>query len=309
MKNYTMYLQLFGEGGAAGASGSSGAEGSGAGEGAVTGVAPGGSDLANVVYGKPEGDFANPDGEAAKPKESKTKAAQFEELIKGEYKEEFAKRTQGIIDERFKSTKGMQERAKQSEPILKMLADKYGVKPDDLESLAKAIDQDDSFYKQAAMDAGLTVEQYKQLKTLERENAELVAAQQAQQREEESQRIYSEWLAEGQAMAEKYGLEGFDFNAEVQNPEFTRLLAAGVGVEGAYKAIHFDDMVGGAMAQTASNVRTQLAQSVGQRNARPTEGSLMTQSATTFKTDVNALSRADREEIERRAQRGEIIRF
>jgi hypothetical protein len=116
-------------------------------------------------------------------------------------------------------------------------------------------------------------------------------------------------MEEGQALAEKYGIADFDFRQEVQNPDFTNLLANGVSVESAYKAIHIDDMIGGAMAKTADNVRTKMAQDIASRQARPSENGASSQNAAVFKNDVNKLSKADREEIDRRVARGEIISF
>lgn len=307
MKNL-FNLQLFGEGGAS--AGAAGGETSGAGEGAVSGFAhqEGGEDLSNVVYGKASGEVAAPKGSKSADSPESLEA-RFQEMIKGEYKDVFAKRTQSIIDERFKKYKGTEERLKSLDPILNTLADKYGTKADDIDALKKAIDEDDSFYQRAAMDAGLTVKQYKEIRALERQNEELLAQQQAREEQANTDRIFGEWARQAEEFSAKYGITDFDLNVEIQNPEFSRLLGAGVPIEGAYKAVHFDDMVGGAMAHTAAKVKEDLVNSVNGRAQRPSEGATATHSATTFKTDVNALTRADREEIEKRAARGEIISF
>lgn len=305
MKKF-MNLQFFAEGSAG--AGATGSASSGAEAGAETGFAhPGDEDLSNVIYGKPSGESATPKGKTADNPE--TLEARFQEMIKGEFKDVFAKRTQAIIDERFKKTKGMEEKLKSHEDILNVLADKYGTKADDIEALRKAIDEDDSFYQKAAMDAGLTVKQYKEVRKLERQNEELLAQRQAQEEQEATDRIFAQWNQQASEFSEKYGIEGFDLKTEIQNPEFARLLGAGVPVEGAYKAVHFDDMVGGAMAHTAAKVKEGLVNSINSRASRPAEGAVASHSATTFKTDVNALTRADREEIERRAMRGEVISF
>lgn len=301
-----LYLQLFAEGSAsAGVTGS----GSSGAEGAETGVAHPGDEEnpKNVVYGKPSGEVANPKGEAADDPE--TKAARFQELIKGEFKEEYAKRTQAMIDDRFKKTKATEERLKSIDPILQTLADKYGADANDIEALKKAIDEDDSFYQKAAMDKGLTVKQYKEIRALEMKNKELLEQQQKQKDQEAVDKIFADWAEQSKQFAEKYGIEDFDFDFEMQNPEFSRLLGSGITVEGAYKAVHFDEMVGGAMAHTAAKVKEGIVNSVNSRAQRPSEGAVSSHSATTFKTDVNALTKADREEIERRALRGEHITF
>lgn len=293
---HLFYLQLFGDG-------SIGAEG------AETGVATpsGGEDLSSVVYGKPSREVTNPKEKTDDTPEARK--ARFEEMIKGDYKDIFAERTQKIIDERFKKTKGLEERLKSIDPILNVLSDKYGTDANDINALLKAIDEDESYYQKAAMDEGLTVKQYKEMKALERQNAELLEAQQKAKEQEEVDKIFSEWDQQAKDFSERYQIEGFSLRDEIQNPEFANLLKAGVTVEGAYKAVHFDDMVGGAMAHTATKVKEDLVKSVNGRASRPSEGAVASHSATTFKTDVNALSKADIFECIRRAERGEVITF
>lgn len=54
-----------------------------------------------------------------------------------------------------------------------MLAQKYGVDPGDLEKLSSAIEEDDSYYEDEATRRGLTVQQLKEMKRIERENETL----------------------------------------------------------------------------------------------------------------------------------------
>jgi hypothetical protein len=307
MKNLIL-LQLFAEGSAgAGATGSesSGADGAEAGSRSPKGQ----EDLSTVVYGKPSGEIANPtNGKSADAETPEQKEARFQELIKGEFKDVYAKRTQAIIDDRFKKFKGVEEQLNKVNPILQVLADKYGSDADDVEGLLKAVEEDESFYQKAAIEKGLTVKQYKEIRALERQNEELKKAQEAKAEQENTERIYNEWMGQAQEFSEKFGID-VDLGAEIQNPDFARLLSNGVTVEGAYKAVHFDDMVGGAMAHTAEKVKESLVNSINGRSARPSEAATASNNGATFKTDVSKLTKADREEIERRAARGEIISF
>lgn len=298
-------LQLFGEGGSA----AGGAQSSG--EGATTGVngdspVSQGEDLSKVVYGKSTGQ------EVADPKqvtENKTKT--FDDLIKkgGEYEKEFSKRTQDIINKRFKETKQLQEQLQSRNPIMETLARKYGLKADDAEGILKALDNDTAMYEQAAFDEGLTVEQYREREQLRRENAQLKAAEDELKQREQSQRIYAQWEQESAEFSQKYGINDFDLAAEAQNPDFTRLLSNGVSIEAAYKAIHFDDMMNGAMAQTADNVSKALANRVATRANRVSENGIDSQNSSVFKSDVSKLSDADIAEIVRRVENGEKIAF
>lgn len=300
-------LQLFADGGGTPTGGEAGGT-------VTTGVEggspePQGEDLSKVIYGKSIEDVANPQGDTTKTPENKTKA--FENLIKkgGEYEKEFSKRTQDIINKRFKETKQLQEQLNSRSPIMETLARKYGLKADDAEGILKALDSDTAMYEKAAFDEGLTVEQYREREQLRRENAQLKAAEDELKQREQSQRIYAQWEQESAEFSQKYGINDFDLAAEAQNPDFTRLLSNGVSIEAAYKAIHFDDMMNGAMAQTADNVSKALANRVATRANRVSENGIDSQNSSVFKSDVSKLSDADIAEIVRRVENGEKIAF
>ena len=313
MKKFILNLQKFGEGGSGGAAGTGGAEG-GASEGvAETGAVAtrnGSKDdsLDSVIYGKrPEAPDKSQKGEpTATPEQRK---ADFEKLIKGEYKEEFQNRTQGIINDRFKETAGLKEQVKSYEPLINMLAERYGKDAKDIKSLMDAVADDEKYLRDEAIERGLTVEQLRKVKALERENEAFRQAQKQAEDKAEADRTLHRWMDEAAALKTKYGLESFDLNMEAQNPEFISLLRSGVSVEGAYKAIHFDEMMSGAMAHTANEVRNGLANSIGQRASRPAENGVSNKGNATFKTDVNQLTKADRERIDRLVARGADITF
>ncbi len=313
MKNL-INLQLFADGGAGdgGASGGEGAATAGV-NGAPT-AAQGGEDLSKVSYGisiNSEKGTANPTNTDTAPVSTEDKSKIFENMIKkgGEFADEFNKHTQTIINKRFKETKGLQERLAKQDGIMSTLATKYGVDANDADAIQKAIDADDSLYEEAAFKEGLTVPQYREKIALERENQRLKEAEEQRQIQTRSEEIYANWIDEGGKFAERYGLNNFDFAAECENPDFTNLLRAGISVESAYKAVHFDDMVGGAMAKTAEEVRGNLARSIQSRASRPAENGLVSSNTSTMKTDVNKLTNADIDEVLKRVRAGEIISF
>ena len=319
----TMFnLQLFGEGG--GAAGGEGA-GAGAADGTVGNPATTGKSgkaarnpLADVQYGKPpEAEEAQQQGEVAQ-KESAQQAAvdpdkAFEQLIKGEYKDAFAKRTQRIIDDRFKQTKGLEAQVQQMEPMLQMLAERYGIEDTkDLKAIMKAMEDDDGYYEEEAMRRDMSVAQLKQMKQMERENAQFKRAQAEQERQQNADRIYQGWLQQSEQVKQAYG--NFDLRSEIGNPEtgerFMGLLRSGVDVKTAYEVIHKDDIIGGAMAYTAQQTEKRVTDSIRARGMRPTEnGSSGNAAAVVRKADVNTLTRKDRDEIARRVMRGEKISF
>lgn len=296
MKRFKLNIQFFGEGEGTGASAGTGAEGSGAETGSIDLASQGSANNGDNV------DVTEPQGETAKTPQQRQE--DFEALIRGEYREEFQKRTQRIIDKRFKQQGELENTLKSHDELLTVLAQKYGVDSRDAKAIMDAINKDDSFYEQEALDKGLSVKQLKEIKQLERDNASLRKAQEEAESKRHTDQIYSEWLNESEELKNKYGLDSFNLESEIQNPEFIKLLAGGISLESAYKAIHFDDMVGGAMAHTAATVKEKMANNIASRSGRPAENGVSSQSTSNFKTDVNKMTKADRAKIMREVQKG-----
>lgn len=302
-------LQRFAEGGGgAGGEGAPAAGGSGAPDGKP----------AVVQYGK-----APQQAEQAAPLEQRKdtqtiqveqptaqeRKAAFEALIKGEYKDLFAERTQQIINDRFRQTKGLETQLQQLEPVLQLLSQRYGVDAKDSAALAKAVEEDDSYYEQEAADKDLTVAQLKEFKRMERENAQFRRTEEERARQENADRILSGWMQQSEQVKQTYG--SFDLRSEINDPEtgerFLGLLKSGVDVKTAYEVIHKDDIIGGAMQYTAQQVEKRTVDAIRARGMRPQENGGSSAAAVIRKTDPKSFTRKDREEISRRVLRGERI--
>lgn len=314
MKKILLNLQRFGEG-----------AGDGAGEAAATGEtveSPAAGDtkrgrkanpLANVQYGKVENtaEDSQPQEEEreddAPKQEPKDKHKLFEEMIKGEYKDEFDARTQRILNKRFGEMKQLEEKQKNIDPILAMISQKYGVDATDINALSKAIEEDDSFYEDEALERGMSVDQLKQMRRMERENEQLKRAQKEAEKKAYADNAYRQWMQESEALKAKY--PSFDFETECANKDFTSLLANGIDVETAYEVIHKDEIIGGAMQYAAQQVRQKTVQGIRAKSNRPTENGVASQAAVVTKSDPSKLTKQDRAEIMRRVARGEKISF
>lgn len=305
-------LQLFADGGA-GAAGGTGAEG-------ATGVTATAAvpqtkgvksnPLANVVYGK-QGDsvqVANAQNAAGTvPADPSDRNAEFEKLIKGEYKDLYDQRVQDTVQKRLKGSKENEAKLNALSPTLELLAKKYGVDVSNIEALNKAIEDDDTYYEQEALEKGVTVEQLKEFKKMERENAELKRMQEQQNAKEKGAQLYAQWM--DQAEKAKAVYPSFDLRAEMSNQKFLDLLRANIDVRTAYEVVHKDDIIPAAMQFTAKTVEQKLTNKIIAGGARPSENGISSQSAAQVKSDVSQLTKADRAEIIRRVQRGEKIRF
>ena len=298
--------QLFAEG-AGGGDGGTGAEGAtGATVTAAVSQNKGAKNpLADVKYGI-QTEEASPSPEVSIPT-TEDRNAKFEELIKGEYKDLYDARIQDTIQKRLKSSKETVDKYNALTPTLEMLAKKYGVDSSDIEALNKAIEEDDSYYEEEALEKGMTVQQLKEIKKMERENAALKAEMDAQKRKDNAAQQYATWMRQAEEAKKLY--PNLNFEAETQNPQFRQLLLSGIDVGSAYLVIHKDEIIPAAMQYTAKTVEQKLTNKVIANGARPSENGNSSQSASVVKSDVSQLSKADRAEIIRRVQRGEKIRF
>lgn len=313
MKNYSyipmLSLQIFAEGGA-GTAGGAGDGGTATGQGVTAAAAlpqKGVNPLANVKYGiQPE------EAPAAEVQTEPTEAppdlnAEFEKLIKGQYKEQYNARVQDTIQKRLKGTNETVEKYNALAPIMEILGKKHGVDPTDVEALAKAISEDDTYFEKEAMARDLSVPQYKQMLKLERENAAFKAQMDEARRQENGQKLYAAWLQQSESAKAVY--PSFDLRAEMGNPKFMDLLRSNIDVKTAYEVIHKDEIIPAAMQFAAQTVESKIAKKIAANGARPAENGMGSQASAVVKSDVSQLSKADRQEIIRRVQRGEKIRF
>lgn len=302
-------LRLFeGEGGGSAAPGGEGPQGANA---DVSGQASPGKKPKGekaVVYGKqPDaakvGDQLATDPNLNKALDPEARKAEFEKLVKGDYKDLFTETVQGIIDKRFKETKTVEKQLNDSKPILDVLMNKYGIQNGDLNSLTKAIEADDAYWEELADKEGLTVEQYKQKQKLIQENSFLKRQQNDIDAQKKTDEILNGWRTEEEQVKQKYS--DFSLDTEITNPQFKDMISRGVGLKAAYEVIHMDEIMNGVAKKAESNV----ANTIRANGQRPAENGTSSQSGVVVKSDVSKLSRADREEIARQVQRGQSISF
>lgn len=303
IKLLKLNLQMFAEGGAG--EGGTSAAGTTADSGLAAATKGAKSNpLANVKYGIQDNAHAADVQDVSVPDE---RNAKFESLIKGEYKDLYDAKVQDTIKKRLKGLNETAEKYNSLIPTLDLLAKKYGVSSDDMAALNKAIEEDDSFFEEEALERGISVEQLKEIRKIERENADLKRQMQEQATQEEASRIYTSWMEQAESTKSVY--PSFDLNSELQNPKFVDLLRNNIDVRTAYEVIHKDDIIRGAMQFTAQTVEKKVTDRVIANGARPAENGMNSQATPIVKSDVSQLSKADRAEIIRRVQRGEKIRF
>lgn len=288
------------------------AEGAGT-DGAVVASDAGKGGMGTAKSAENTGAEADKKAEAQKSREERRRA--YDEFIKGEGKEFYAEDTQKIVSRRVNELKAMEEKMGKLQPFMDALSDKYNLSADDLDGLMKAIQGDRDFFVEAAAEAGMdNPETYRQFREAQRKTKALEDAQKARAEAEEAQRKQSfvnqkmqAWHAEAEGVKAKY--PSFNFESESANPQFMSMLRAGVGIEAAYRAMHHDEIVAGAVDTARAQTEKSVVENIRAKGSRPAENGMSSASTFTYKSDVSKLTRADRAEIARRVARGEKIEF
>lgn len=233
----------------------------------------------------------------------------FDELIKGEYKDEYGRHVKAAIDNRFRNQADLKKQLDSYSPIARTLAMKYGCDPSDVGAIAQALEQDDSMYQERADKAGITTEALRQMDKLEAENQRYKATEEENRQRRVLEEHFQKITQEGEALKQRF--PGFDLASELQNEEFVRLTSPqmGMSVEKAYYAIHGADIQRQSMQYAADQAAQRLAASVQAGAARPTENGIGNNAPVSMGIDINKMSEAQRAEIRRRLSSGEHVRL
>lgn len=261
-------------------------------------------DLSKVVYGKQPTVTENTSSDTQDDAQSR-----YNEYRNGEGKDFINKEIENAVKRRFKDHSELKKSNGKMQSVMNAVAMKYGIDPTDTDGILKAVAEDESYYETAADEAGMSVEQYKKMKQLEAENAQLQAIRQEEDRRKEFDAKYAEWSMQADFARNEY--PNLDLNTEMQNKDFFGLLTRGIDVKTAYQVIHQDEIVQSAIStatqRTAQAVQRQTVNNIRSKGLRPDESAGSSQAGFTFKADPHKWTKADREEIAKRVARGEKI--
>ena len=275
-------LQLFADGGAGG-------DGTGA----------AGSDAGSQGSQQP-GTEAN--GQQSVPQEPT-----FEELIKGKYKADYDARVQKTIQSRMKGAKANEERLTKLEPLMQMLGQRYNVDAGDADALMAAMDNDEQMWQAEAMDKGMSVEQLKHIRTMERENAMFRKQEELNKRDAAAMETYMKWATQAEQAKQKF--PGLNLESCLEDAQFVSMLQSGVDVESAYWARYHDDIMQAGMEKATTEAQKKLSASVASGSRRPTESGVGNGPTVSQKVDVSNMSRSEFTAYMDRIMRGERISF
>ena len=235
--------------------------------------------------------------------------AEFEKLIKDDYKDLYDAKVQSIVQNRLKGTKEDVAKLKAITPLLDMIAQKYGVDSSDTQALIKAVEEDESYIEDEALRRGIPTSEMKNILKIERENAAVKRENEKFHKEKEERearerqaQIYNTWTTQAEEAKKLY--PNLDLETELKNEQFGRMLLAGIDVGSAYLVAHKDEIIGGAMQHTAKIVEKKITDKIAANGRRPSEGGNSSQSASVTKTDVSQFNNNDIDDVIKKVRNG-----
>ena len=280
--------------------------------------AEGGADAGAPQNGEPSAEETT--GEVQQQEEPKQadpaqKRRAFGQLMQGEYAAEFEEAMQRAAQLAVQSV--------QENPavkgLLEALGEAYGIdagNAENLEALTEAVKsgkvKNDEYYETLAAERGISVKTARELDKMEgelqRANAEKQRAEQMRLAAEHQQRaaaVRAQWEAEAAQLKEKY--PAFELDEVLNNPSVADMIRRGIGLEAAYRAAYFDQLMTESTARTAKQVEQGVAARIQQRAQRPAENGAHPGAAAETKVDVAHMTAKQRAELAKRARRGERI--
>lgn len=315
-------LQMFAEGGGDGGAGGSSDAGA-APQQAATGVTEADAALQNYRQYKKTGKLpaqlagkeqqpAERPASAAEPAQERDYAQEFDQLIKGEYKDVFGKRVQAIVQDRLKNAKGAEESLQKLTPVLEAMYRQYGVEEGDIDGLVKHLTDDDSLYEQEALEKGIPVDVLKQMKANEYQLKQLQA--QAEYRQQQEQRAQQDALLDREQAEMRKIYPNFDIREELYGDEtrmrqYQTLLSTGMmSVRAAYEFLNKDQLQPQMMSAIAQRTAADMARSMQAGSKRPVEnGILGSAGQTTLSDDPRTWTKERLAQVKREAYAGKKI--
>lgn len=263
---------------------------------------------------KPETQQGQPEQEP-KPTDPAEKRKAFGQLMQGEYAAEF--------EEALQRASEMAVQNVLDNPAVKGLMDAlgeaYGIdvqSADNLAALTEAVKngkvKNDEYYETLAAERGISVKTAREMDRMESElqraNAEKQRAEQVRQAAEHQQRaaaVRAQWEAEAARLKVKY--PAFELDKVLNNPSVADMIRRGIGLEAAYRAAYFDQLMEASTARTAQQVEQGVTARIQQRAQRPAENGAHPGGAAEMKVDVAHMTAKQRAELAKRARRGERI--
>ncbi len=264
---------------------------------AAGGISPGAGDNSTVEGGSTEGSTVESSNDTTN--DSIT-------LTQTELNERIAKAVKG----RIKANKDAEAKLSKLNNAFGLLSSKYGIDADDFDGLAKAIETDESFYEQSAMERGVSNEMEMYIQGLEREKAlnqerERLAQEESARlaKEAENNAIIEKWMGEADKVKQTY--PEFDFKKCMQESELFRQLMLAVKADGFTMQRAYETAFPEARDRA---VASKVAENIRAKGQRPVENGAVKTPGATAKPDIKNMSVERMNELIAQARRGKIVK-
>lgn len=255
-----------------------------------------------IKYGKQVTDGT--EDEEVEPKAKPSKPT-FDELINGDYKDDFSERTSQIVQNRIKGIKEAEDKLTAITPALYMLAEKYGIEDvNDVKAISDAIANDNQLFEAEADERGVDVETLKHIHQIEGQNKFLTEQMAQKEKDMENAKAWQDILQQAEQVKEVY--PDFDIEAEMQDENFGHMVAVGIPLKNAYEVVHLQELQARAGNVIAKKTAEKVANSVKANKKRTVEGTTTGQ-AVTVKSDPSSWTDEERDAIFDRVMSGEKI--
>ena len=234
----------------------------------------------------------------------------FESLIAGKYKQQYdsavGAAVQKAVKQRLKGQGQMKAQIDAMAPLIDQLGVLYGIDTSDprkidYAALAQRFGADNRLYDAEAVERGTTPDAVRSEYAHRAETAGMRRQLQEYQIQETFANVRAGFERD---VAARYGA---NFDDEMANADFARLIAANVPPKTAYEVVHMAE-IQQAQAQAAANMaRSNVMNTIQAQAARPDEIGGNAAGGELTRTDPRSWTKQQREDIIRRVQRGEKI--
>lgn len=304
-KKNVLLLQLFSDGGASSAGGDGTASGV-SGESSSSPLPEGNSVVGNSnAEGSANTEAVRVNQPAADKQET------FESLLKNPaYKKEYDGRVKQAVMDRVKNLKDYEKIIQKLEPALDAWGNRYAIDRNSdsfYDDIVSAVQQDESLYEEEAIEKNMPVSELIRVKQMERENKIL---RQKIEDEEREQQIRDQFNTLVEASKETKRLfPEFDFDTEMQNPGWARLVSYGVDPTTAYKVVHMNEIESQIVRHSVEQTKTAISKNLQSNASRPSENGTKSRPASVTKTNPKQFTSQDFARIRAAVARGEKIVF
>ena len=234
----------------------------------------------------------------------------FESLIAGKYKQQYdsavGAAVQKAVKQRLKGQGQMKAQIDAMAPLIDQLGVLYGIDTSDprkidYAALAQRFGADNRLYDAEAVERGTTPDAVRSEYAHRAETAGMRRQLQEYQIQETFANVRAGFERD---VAARYGA---NFDEEMANADFARLIAANVPPKTAYEVVHMAE-IQQAQAQAAANMaRSNVMNTIQAQAARPDEIGGNAAGGELTRTDPRSWTKEQRADIIRRVQRGEKI--